>query len=694
MQSTMTSRLGQKALGVAAIVAIILLIVLIVLLWTGVGAGVFNSRNSVAYQPHRGHEVRTHDSESYKTRNDDVTMNFSGFSASGEGLDVVTPAATLLSEVDGFAEKVTDRTKARKLSIDGEDDVPMMNLKPKPQVEYVKPVKISPLPLHEQDLLYGGDQWAFTSPVTSHTTQPTARDGRNHDVSQTHQPPLRHHSGHFRHKMALLWDPHPQYEFAAFGRHFHLILAHDSSFVHPDLHVTHVWHNMTIREHPGFRPSGCFYTGTVRGDPLSMVAVSLCHGMTGHIRTSTGSYFIEPAENWRDHTSPILHAVYRIPGTNSAEEGWHQCGVVDHDDDFLEPAAMLLNRTHSGEQYVGEGERPSGRRSKRTVDNEYYYDSGLSAPKRNKRSYSQEYFIELMVVADKKMAEYHGDGLYHYILTLMSIVAQIYKDASVGNPVSVAVVKVEILKEMEFVARDNRRREANHDGISAAEMLRKFCDWQNSVNTVDDSSPFHHDTALLLTRENICRTPEKRKCDTLGLAELGKMCDSNSSCAIVQDNGLSAAFTIAHELGHVLNMPHDDDPKCVRFRDSSKVHNVMSRMLDHKAYPWAWSNCSRHVVTEFLDAGNGHCLLDAPPQDLITKEQERGQSLPGESFTEDRQCQLVFGDNSKICSYMYVRGCGAPQIWGNRQAVARSICPGQMVHHAKLDDGAREGSAS
>ncbi|KDQ65247.1 A disintegrin and metalloproteinase with thrombospondin motifs 20 [Zootermopsis nevadensis] len=120
----------------------------------------------------------------------------------------------------------------------------------------------------------------------------------------------------------------------------------------------------------------------------------------------------------------------------------------------------------------------------------------------------------------------------------------------------------------------------------------------------------------------------------------------------------------------------------------------MSRMLDHKAYPWAWSNCSRHVVTEFLDAGNGHCLLDAPPQDLITKEQERGQSLPGESFTEDRQCQLVFGDNSKICSYMYVRGCGAPQIWGNRQAVARSICPGQMVHHAKLDDGAREGSAS
>ena len=52
-----------------------------------------------------------------------------------------------------------------------------------------------------------------------------------------HQPPLRHHSGHFRHKMALLWDPHPQYEFAAFGRRFHLMLAHDSGFVHPELQV-------------------------------------------------------------------------------------------------------------------------------------------------------------------------------------------------------------------------------------------------------------------------------------------------------------------------------------------------------------------------------------------------------------------------------------------------------------------------
>lgn len=37
----------------------------------------------------------------------------------------------------------------------------------------------------------------------------------------------------------------------------------------------------------------------------------------------------------------------------------------------------------------------------------------------------------------------------------------------------------------------------------------------------------------------------------LGLAELGTVCDPYRSCSISEDNGLSTAFTIAHELGHV-----------------------------------------------------------------------------------------------------------------------------------------------
>lgn len=51
-------------------------------------------------------------------------------------------------------------------------------------------------------------------------------------------------------------------------------------------------------------------------------------------------------------------------------------------------------------------------------------------------------------------------------------------------------------------------------------------------------------------RDKICRKDRETKCDTLGLAELGTVC-RRKSCSIVQDNGLPAAFTIAHELGHM-----------------------------------------------------------------------------------------------------------------------------------------------
>jgi len=42
---------------------------------------------------------------------------------------------------------------------------------------------------------------------------------------------------------------------------------------------------------------------------------------------------------------------------------------------------------------------------------------------RKKRSLTSEYVVELMVVADKKMADYHGKELHNYVLTLMSIVS-------------------------------------------------------------------------------------------------------------------------------------------------------------------------------------------------------------------------------------------------------------------------------
>lgn len=43
--------------------------------------------------------------------------------------------------------------------------------------------------------------------------------------------------------------------------------------------------------------------------------------------------------------------------------------------------------------------------------------------------------------------------------------------------------------------------------------------------------------------------------------------------------------------------------------------------------------------------------MDEPLNDILSKRVESGQ-LPGEDFTENRQCEFVYGKGSKICSYM------------------------------------------
>lgn len=78
-------------------------------------------------------------------------------------------------------------------------------------------------------------------------------------------------------------------------------------------------------------------------------------------------------------------------------------------------------------------------------------------------------------------------------------------------------------------------------------MLKKFCQWQQTY-----SMKYQHDTALLLTREMICRDEALEECNTIGVADLGSMCNPKAGCSIVRDKGLSTSYTIAHELGHVL----------------------------------------------------------------------------------------------------------------------------------------------
>ncbi|XP_014286449.1 A disintegrin and metalloproteinase with thrombospondin motifs 15 isoform X3 [Halyomorpha halys] len=489
---------------------------------------------------------------------------------------VVLCAIAVLSVLLAFRFFVAGRLHS-PIKGDGKKDVPVTPAASQ-MSEYVRPIKVWP-------------------PLPESTQQPTDQPPPDPDEV------VGYHSGHYRGKKDRIWDPHPRYKFKGFGRTFYLDLKHAPPVAVPGIKVVHVWDNMTRVEEPSVNAQGCMYTGKVVGDPDSIVSLSLCHGLTGHIWTSTGSYTIEPAEDWRGHSETLLHVLSKIPELD------HSCHHDDdlHHDDFEE--------------------------SQRVIDEEPV----MARPRRTKRSLNREYTIELMVVADAKMAEFHGNDLTLYVTNLIAAVDKIFKDPSIGNPMSVVLVKFRVLHELKW------------SGHSASLMLNKFCDWQKKMNNDDDSSIEHHDSALLLTREMVCT---RKNCNTLGLAEVGRMCQDDSlfSCAIVRDSGLSTVFTIAHELGHVLNIPHDDSRSCDAFRSPQDKPHLMARTLDRDTRPWSWSNCSRTLLTEFLEAGHGSCLLDRPVTDLGVRKYKN--KLLGENFDKDKQCELVYGKGSKICSQM------------------------------------------
>lgn len=463
--------------------------------------------------------------------------------------------------------------------------------------------------------------WTFTSdlsagslPIKSQLVHPVRLD--------TNRQPLSGHQD-FRWRSLEDWEQSVVYEWIAFNRTFVVVLENEDSFIAPQFHLQMVDsfdENATLWIH-STSERRCYYKGRVESDEQSRVSVSLCQGMFGLIHTSHGDYTIESAPS-KSETENVLKRVHLMTQLSLSQPGGKKIrGPIETC--YLKDSSRLKRRKAKNKTLnVGKS----------------YHNEGM----RSKRSVSIERHVEVLVVVDRQMANQYGENLRHYVLTLMSAVAMIYKEPSLGNFINIAVVKLVVLSEEE-------NREVVHS--SASKTLRSFCRWQQVNNHDDDSHPHHHDTAVLITREDLCRVA--KACDTLGLANPGMVCSRYSSCAIVEDNGLSAAFTIAHELGHVLGIPHDDDFKCRKHREHGKALNVMARMLDEKSHPWDWSPCSKKYLTNFLDTGKGECLNDKPIENLLDNPSINDRYL-GELYDMDYQCELVFGGESKICPYMPV----------------------------------------
>ncbi|MGH0182379.1 UNVERIFIED_CONTAM: hypothetical protein FKN15_009223 [Acipenser sinensis] len=453
----------------------------------------------------------------------------------------------------------------------------------------------------------------------------------------------------------------PTFRLSAFGRDFVLHLVPDDSFLAPEFKIQRITakHShpsdilTSVNETEGAEAylRRCFYSGTVDSNQDSVVAVSLCQGIQGSFLSDGDEYLIEPKATGNGKKSTTqLHLIKRRAFTNTStgskitfDEMGEGSSQADSSESGLSPE-VLDAHSHS----------------------------------RHKRFVSEARFVETLLVADSSMARFYGEDIKHYILTLISVAARMYKHPSIKNSVNLVVVKVLIVEDEEVGP-----AVSSNGGLT----LRNFCAWQRHFNPPSDRHPEHYDTALLFTRQDICG---HQSCDTLGVADVGTMCDPNRSCSVIEDDGLQASFTAAHELGrgsnrsltkreyteimecnvivlssgHVLSMPHDDSKTCEKLFGDLGKHHMMAPLFIHLNKTLPWSPCSAMYITEFFDNGHGDCLLDAPAKTMPLP-----TGLPGLSYDLDRQCQQVFGEeflhcpntaDSDVCSQLWCRVEGQP----------------------------------
>uniref|UniRef100_A0A8B9C937 ADAM metallopeptidase with thrombospondin type 1 motif 10 n=1 Tax=Anser brachyrhynchus TaxID=132585 RepID=A0A8B9C937_9AVES len=387
----------------------------------------------------------------------------------------------------------------------------------------------------------------------------------------------------------------------------------------------------------------CHYAGHLQDQYLnSKVAISNCNGLHGVIVADEEEYFIEPLSPGANVSagnegkgSP--HVVYKrsslqYPHMDAA------CGVLDEKPwkgrhwwlRTLKPSPL----------------KPSGNHSQRG-----------QLPL--KRSVSTERYVETLVVADKMMVGYHGRrDIEQYILAIMNIVAKLFQDSSLGNIVNILVTRLILLTE------DQPTLEINHH---AGKSLDSFCKWQKSIvnrngngNAIPENGIANHDTAVLITRYDICIYKNK-PCGTLGLAPVGGMCERERSCSINEDIGVIKSFlwmilVVENALtDHLSNasvmlsrfgMNHDGVGNSCGSR-GQETAKLMAAHITMKTNPFVWSTCSRDYITSFLDSGMGLCLNNAPPkQDFIYP-----TVAPGQAYDADEQCRFQYGVKSRQCKY-------------------------------------------
>lgn len=352
-----------------------------------------------------------------------------------------------------------------------------------------------------------------------------------------------------------------------------------------------------------------FYKGQVVEENDSAVAITECQGQYyGLLQVNSKEFVLQPTTvphdshvlRRRDITLTDMPPVFNLTGDT----------VTDLELDFIEETTPYIGPRIKGKSEV-----------------EYFRSQSVPVYTRPV-SGVRELWLEMAIVADNSVTKFHGkDRVNHYILALMNIVSAIFNDSSLDSNITLVISKVFIQEKESINKYDNIKKK-----LSAVNK------WNYKHLNRLPSGTSGWDATIWLTRTPLGGPS--------GFAGVGGICTKSKSGALIHDEGLTSAFVIAHELGHLLGLNHDGNGQC----DDLHQGYVMATTVFSTIHKYAWSSCSKKQFHE--KSKSWWCMHERSTDEGVVL---NAQDLTKYVFTMDEQCRTEFGEGFVVCKLEKLR---------------------------------------
>ncbi|PFX32203.1 A disintegrin and metalloproteinase with thrombospondin motifs 8 [Stylophora pistillata] len=345
------------------------------------------------------------------------------------------------------------------------------------------------------------------------------------------------------------------YRLSAFGKDFALTLQPNDDVI-PDTGLP-----IERRKRDGVvvkeihHPHGRFYEGQLTSDPNSHVTVRETDKkgqLSGAIVSDGHLYHLEPLPDHLHRRAVLQGPGYHVISKRSARD--------------LPNQKFMSTHNKEGTQEHEEVQDDQSETEKTRMKRDDVYKGNI--------------YIEAMLTADKTTCDFYGNETLDYLLNIANLVSRLYKDKSIGMPVSWVLTKVFLIEgfdpDLDFAANNIR---------SAGSYFWKYKSWTLNRNTANGKQE-HYDIAALLTR-SVCGL---NSCSINGVANKG-LCGKYPGVSINVAIGLGAAYTVTHDMAHNIGLGHDTG-------DCHKMGAIMHRQQAYGPKAFHWSPCSMNQLKQ------------------------------------------------------------------------------------------------